>query len=465
MRPLFILPSVVLISSCVLGPDPASPGGEIPTNFRNDTAPHGPSFGDKSWRSVFSDAVLRNLIARALANNPDLVTASYRIEEAQALAGASRASGFPTLDGDAAATADYRSRNAGQGSSGAARHSKSYNLTGLAAWELDLWGGIARGNQATRARLLEAEYQRDAVQTSLIATVASSYIDLQNLDERLAISRRTAASRKGSLELVTARRDGGVSADLEVGQAEALLSQAEILIPATERSISEKANEIRALLGEFPGNIRRGGSLEKLATSLRITAGLPSSLMARRPDISAADQAFQAATADIGVAEALRFPALSLTGQGGLVSGDLNKLLQGGSAAYSIGPQLTGPLFDAGRAGFRVKAAQARAKIALTDYQKSVRLAFQETANALTAYQKSGEIIAQGSRLVASQKNVSAIALDRFQGGASSYLEVLVATLAGQFSDPISSTTISFSASRFIQQPSRKMVCDGPAFQ
>ena len=179
------------------------------------------------------------------------------------------------------------------------------------------------------------------------------------------------------------------------------------------------------MLGEFPGTIRRGGSLEKLATSLRITAGLPSSLMARRPDISAADQAFQAATADIGVAEALRFPTLSLTGQGGLVSGDFNKLLQGGSAAYSIGPQLTGPLFDASRAGFRVKTAQARAKIALTDYHKSVRLAFQETANALTAYQKSGVIIAQGSRLVASQKSVSAIALDRFQGGASSYLEVL----------------------------------------
>ena len=147
--------------------------------------------------------------------------------------------------------------------------------------------------------------------------------------------------------------------------------------------------------------------------------------MARRPDIAAADQSFQAATADIGVTEALRFPRLSLTGQGGVISGDLGKLLEGGSAAYSIGPQLTGPIFDAGRSGFRVKEAQARAKIALSSYQKAVQQAFRETADSLTAYQKTGEIIGEDTKLVTSQKSVSVIALDRFQGGASSYLEVL----------------------------------------
>ena len=425
MRPILILPSVIFFSSCMLGPEPGTPKVRVPASFRSDTAPHGTSFGDKSWRKVFSDSTLRNLIARALKNNPDLVAATYRIEEARALAGASRANWFPSLDGNAAATANYSSRNLTKGQSSSHRHSESYNLTGLLSWELDIWGGIARDNQAARARLLQAEHLRDAVQTSLIAAVATSYIDLQNLDERLAISRRTAGSRKGSLDLVTARRDGGVSSDLETGQAEALLSQAQILIPATERAISEKENEIRALLGEYPGSIIRGGSLDQLDASFRIAAGLPSSLLARRPDISAADQAFQAATADIGVAEALRFPSLSLTGQGGVISGGLNKLLEGGSAAYSIGPQLTGPLFDAGRSGFRVKAAQARAKIALADYQKAVQQAFQETANALIAYQKTGEIIAEETRLIASQKSVSVIALDRFQGGASSYLEVL----------------------------------------
>lgn len=409
----------------MLGPDPATPDLKIPASFRGESSPHGTSFGDKSWRKVFSDPTLRNLIARALKNNPDLVAATYRIEEARALAYTSRTYWFPTLNGNAGAVANSSSRNTAPGSAGGDRHSESYNLTGLLSWELDLWGGIARDNQAARARLLQSEYQRDAVQTSLVAAVATSYIDLQNLDARLAIARNTVVSRQGSLDLVTARRDGGVSSDLEVGQAEALLSQAQILIPTTERAIGEKENEIRALLGEYPGNITRGGSLDRLDAAFRIGPGLPSSLMARRPDISAADQSFQAATADIGVAEALRFPTLSLTGQGGVISGDFSKLLQGGSAAYSIGPQLTGPIFDAGRSGFRVKGAQARAKISLAAYEKAVQQAFQETSNSLIAYQKTGEIIAEQTRLVTSQKNVSVIALDRFQGGASSYLEVL----------------------------------------
>jgi multidrug efflux system outer membrane protein len=425
MRPLFILPSVLLVSSCVLGPEPGSPEIQTPASIRGDAAPHGTSFGDKSWRKVFTDSTLRTLIARALKNNPDLVAATYRIEEAHARASAANAAWFPMLSGSADAAANYASPNAGQVAAGAGRHSESYGLTGLLSWEIDLWGGIRRDNQAARARLLEAQYQRDAVQTSLVAAIASAYIDLKNLDERLAISRRTTESRKASLELVTARKTGGISSDLEVGQAEALLSQAQVLIPVTERGIAAKENEIRALLGEYPGGITRGGSLDSLGSSLHIAGGLPSSLMERRPDLAAANQAFQAATADIGVAEALRFPSLSLTGNGGLISMDLHNLLEGKSAAYSIGPQLTGPIFDAGKSKARVQATQARAKIALAAYDKAAQRAFQEAADAFNAYQKTGEIIAEESKLVASQKSVSFLALERFQGGTSSYLEVL----------------------------------------
>ena len=425
VRLIALIASVGLSNSCILGPDPGTPDLALPASVRGDMVPHGASFGDKSWRKVFSDPTLYALITRSLQNNPDLVAATYRIEDARARAQVARSAWFPTLDGNDGASTSSSSRNTGQSTSSGSRTSESYNLTGLLSWELDLWGGIARDNQAARARLLESEFQRDAVQTSLIAAVAISYIDLQNLDERLLIALRTIESRKGSLELVTARRDGGVSSDLEVGQAEALLSQAQVLVPTTERAIVEKENEIRALLGEYPGGITRGGTLDKLDASLRIAAGLPSALMTRRPDISAADQSFQAATAEIGVAEALRLPALSLTGQGGMISSDFSKLLQGSSAAYSIGPQLAGPIFDAGRGKARVEGAKARAKIALAAYQKSAQQAFQEAANALNAYQKTGEIIAENTKLVTSQKSVSSIALDRFQGGASSYLEVL----------------------------------------
>jgi multidrug efflux system outer membrane protein len=425
MRPLYLLPGVLFASACVMGPEPGSPDAKVPSSIRGDQAPHGASFGDKAWRKVFTDATLRNLIARSLKNNPDLVAATYRIEEARAMAGVARAAWFPMLNGSADASANYGSVNASQVAVGASRHSESYGLTGLLSWEIDLWGGIRRNNQAARARLLESEAQRDAVQTSLVAAVASAYIDLQNLDERLAISRRTTESRKASLDLVSARRNGGISSDLEVGQAEALLYQAQVTIPVTQRGIAAKENEIRVLLGEYPGGITRGGSLGSLETALHIAGGLPSALMERRPDLAAANQNFQAATAEIGVYEALRFPTLSLTGSGGLASRELNNLLQGKAVAYSIGPQLVGPIFDAGKIGFGVKAAQARAKQSLAAYQKAAQQAFQEAADALDSYQKNGEIITEEAKLVASQKSVSALALDRFQGGASSYLEVL----------------------------------------
>jgi multidrug efflux system outer membrane protein len=425
MRPLLLLPSILLVSSCVLGPEPGSPDVKGPAAIRGDAAPHGASFGDKAWRQVFTDATLRTLIERAVSHNPDLVAATYHIEEARAYAQIARAAWFPAISGSADASANYASKNAAQVGPSGARYSEAYGLTGLLSWEFDLWGGIRRNNQAARANLLAAGYQRDGVQTSLIAAVASAYIDLKNLDERLAISRRTTESRKESLKLVTSRRDGGVSSDLEVGQAQASLAQAQVTIPTTEQAIAAKENEIRALLGEYPGGITRGGSLASLGSALHIGGGLPSSLLARRPDLSAANQAFQAATAQIGVAEALRFPSLSLTGSGGIISSELNSLLAGKSAAYSIGPQLTGPIFDAGRTKAQVQAAQASAKVALATYEKAAQQAFREAADALNSYQKSGEIITEEAKLVTAQKSVTSLALERYQGGASSYLEVL----------------------------------------
>jgi multidrug efflux system outer membrane protein len=270
--------------------------------------------------------------------------------------------------------------------------------------------------------LLESEYLRDAVQTGLVAAVAGSYIELTNLDERLAISKRTAQSRQESLKLVTSRRDGGVSSDLEVGQAEALLGQARTAIPITEQAIAAKENEIRSLLGEFPGSVPRGGQLD---SSLGIKGGLPSTLLERRPDVAAANQAYQAATAEIGVAIALRLPSLSLTGKGGVISSSLDNLLDSNSGAYSIGPSLAGPIFDAGRSKARVDAAKALAGEALAAHDKAAKQAFREAADSINAHVKTGEISAEQSRLVEANRKVATVANERFEGGESSYLEVL----------------------------------------
>jgi multidrug efflux system outer membrane protein len=415
----------LFLSACVLGPKPGSPDARIPGAIRGDTAPHGQSFGDKAWRQVFTDATLRCLIERALANNPDLTAATFRIEQARARANAARSDWFPQLNGSAGGSTNYGSRNAGQVAPGGDRSSESYDVTGLLSWEIDLWGGIRRSNEAARSRLLESEYRRDAVQTSLIAAVASAYIELQNLDERLAISKRTVESRQASLNLVTSRRDGGVSSDLEVGQAEALLGQARTAIPITEQAIAAKENEIRSLIGDYPGGIVRGGGIDSLDKSLHIKGGLTSNLLQRRPDIAAADQAYQAAVAEIGVSEALRLPSLSLTGSGGVISAAFDNLLDSNSAAYTIGPRLAGPIFDAGRGKARVDAARAAAGEALASHQRAAQQAFREAANAINDHVKTGEIITEQSRLVEANRKVASVANERFQGGESSYLEVL----------------------------------------
>lgn len=416
-NPIALVSAAFLLGSCVLGPQPGSPDYPTPDSVRGDSGPHGASFGDRAWRQVFTDATLKSMIETALKNNPDMVAATYRIEEARALASAARADWFPTLDG----AADAVARGTGKGGD----HSDSYSVSGFLSWEIDLWGGIRRSNEAARARELQAQYQRDAVQTSLIAAVAGAYIELKSLDERLEISKRTAESRQKSLDLVLERRNGGVSSDLEVGQAEALLGQARTAIPVTEQSIAAKENEIRSLLGEFPGSVARGGSLDSLESRLRIRSGLPSELLQRRPDIAAADQAFQAATAEIGVAQALRLPRLALTGSGGWASTDLDQLLERKSGVYSIGPDLAGPVFDAGRGKSRVMAAQARAKQALADHDRAAKQAFREAADAINAHVKTGEIVTEQSRLVESERKVATVANERFLGGASSYLEVL----------------------------------------
>lgn len=422
---LTLASSAIFLGACVLGPQPGSPDYQTPGSVRGDSSPQGLSFGDKAWRQVFTDATLRSLIERALRHNPDLVAATYRIEQARAQASAARSDWFPQVGGSAGGSANYASVNAGQAPAGGDRSSASYDLTTPLSWEFDLWGGIRRSNEAARSRLLEAEYLRDAVQTSLVAAVASAYIELKNLDERLAISIRTADSRGSSFKLVTDRRDGGVSSDLEVSQAEALLGQARTAIPVTEQAIAAKENQIRSLLGDFPGGVARSGSLDRLESRLAIKGGLPASLLERRPDVAAASQAYQAAVAEIGVTEALRLPSLSLTGSGGVLSSQLDKLLESNSASYAIGPRLAGPIFDAGRGRARVDAAKARAGEALAAHDRAAKQAFREAADSINAHLKTGEIITEQTRLVESNRRVASVAGERFQGGASSYLEVL----------------------------------------
>jgi multidrug efflux system outer membrane protein len=423
-HPLLAATFVLGLASCAFGPIYKKPETTLPSTIR-DGGSGAESSGDKLWKDMFPDAALRGLIDEALVNNRDLVAATYRIEEAAAAADAARSQFFPTLDGQGSATRGRSSQENGPIPPGFNPYFNSFNLGALLSYEVDLWGRVRKSNESARARLLASEYARATVQSILVASVAAAYIDLRAADRQLEIARTTLASRKESLEIVRKRVQEGVSSDLESGQAEVLLHQAEVAVPTAERAIRLKENEISLLLGRMPGGVQRGQSLEALAGRMRVSAGLPTALLERRPDVLAAEQNLIAQNADIGVAKAAYFPALRLTGQGGLLSNDVDQLFESTARTWAFTPSLAGPIFDGGRIRANVKATEARQKQSLAKYEKSIQLAFRESADALISYAKAGEIVGRQRDLVGSLQKVTDLASARYEGGASSFLEVL----------------------------------------
>ena len=408
------------LSGCVVGPNYQKPAVAVPVKHRGADE-SGASMADKPWREVFRDPVLRDLIDEGLRNNTDLVQATYRIEQAAAGAGAAQSEFFPWLDGSASAARTKMS----EPMPGVDPRVNQFSLKGSLSWELDLWGRIRRSNEAARARLVGTEYGRATVQTGLVASVASAYADLRTYDRQLEIARSTLESRRKSLGLVQERAKQGVSSDLEVGQAEVLLRQAEVRVPQTEQAIAITEDLICVLLGRHPGPVARGRTLESFDGSLRLKAGLPSHLLETRPDILSAEQDLVAANAEIGVAKAAYFPALRLTGSDGFVSGQLEDLFKGPAHTWSFAPTLAGPIFNAGRIHFSVKSAEAEQKRLVAAYQGTIQQAFREAADSIITYDKAGQVVDRQMALVSSLERVASLAATRYQGGASSYLEVL----------------------------------------
>jgi len=420
-RILSLLLVPVLVSSCKLGPDYERPAVAVPESFPGVAG--GESIGDRSWNEVFTDPVLRGLIDEALRNNQDLVQATYRIEEARALAGVARSEFFPVLGGDASIS---RRRNSNDRTPpGVNPYSTEYSLGAMMSYEVDLWGRVRRSNEAARANLLGSTHARAAVETGLIAAVAAAYIDLRTFDRQLQIAQQTLKSRRESLDLVNERAAQGVSSDLEVGQAEVLFYQAQVAIPIAETSIATTEHALSVLLGRLPGRVARGLELEQLGTRVAVKGGIPSALLERRPDLMATEQRLVALNANIGVAKAAWFPALSLTASGGFASTDLDRLLTSNAGAWSFAPSLTAPLFTGGRITSQVRATEARRDEAVAAYQGAIQQAFREVADALETHRKSREIVGSQEKLVESFEKVARLATERYDAGASSYLEVL----------------------------------------
>lgn len=408
---------------------PATPV-QTPDTFRgaDATTPVGPtSLGDYKWFEVFQDPELRKLIQTAVQNNYDLSAAVARINVERANVGFARSEQFPQFSGSADITTVRNSGNGQLAGSAAAGEKRTLGevLLNLLTFELDIWGRLRNQTKAARAELRASEEDRKTVMTTVVSDVAANYFSLLELDAELDIAKRTLETRQNSLSLLKIREQGGVATMLDVRQGEELVYQASQTIPDTERLIQQTENQISLLLGNNPGPITRGVALTQQQELPSVPTGLPSSLLERRPDIRSAEENLGAQKFLMSAAKAAYFPRITLTGFLGFQSDSLSNLFSGPSKTWAFVPEITQPLFTAGRLKSNVRFARAQQELALTQYQQTIQTAFREVSDALIQYRKEKEIRTQQELLVATLQDRSRLAYLRYQGGVDTLLNAL----------------------------------------
>ena len=424
-RHWLILVTLLICTGCAVGPKYKRPTLTVPEGYRG-LAPNAgqqtsASLADEKWWTVFQDPQLQQLIRTALVQNYDVRIAATRILQAQAILGITRADQYPTITGGASTTNARAQRT-----KVLPEFESSANEVNLSlVWELDFWGKFRRATEAARASLLATEWGKRAVISSLVSNVATAYFQLRELDLELEISKRTLDSRKQSLNLVEIRARGGVTALIDVRQSEQLVYTAAGSIPDLERRIEQQENFLSVLLGNNPGPITRGKSLVENSVLPTVPAGLPSSLLEKRPDIQATEQQLVAANARIGVAKAAYFPQITLTAIAGYQSPALTDLFTGPAGFWNFGGQLLQPIFTGGRIRSNVRLTEAQQQEAVLFYQSTIQQAFREVSDSLIAYRKDQEFRQQQELLAVAAEDTVRLANVRYSGGVSSYLEVL----------------------------------------
>ncbi len=424
MRRLVVSLLTLALFGCMVGPNYQRPEVKAPSSWRFEEK-EAQNVANTAWWEQFDDAILTELILTALRENKDLKIAASRVEEFIGRYGIARAPLFPQVSG---AASWGRSRVSEKGpaplSSAVENPADSYQLFLNASWEIDLWGRLRRATESARADLLSTEEGRLSVVLTLVTSVAGAYVNLRDLDKQLEIAQRTTKSREESFKLFKLRFHGGLISELELSQVQSEYEQALATIPVIEKAISQQENSLSLLLGRDPGPIPRGKSIDDLILPA-VPAGLPSDLLGRRPDIRQAEQNLISANAQIGVAKALYFPSISLTGFFGFESTELSNLFAKGTRTWSYAVPLTAPIFMGGAISGQVKASEAVQQQALVQYQKSIQTAFGEVEDSLVDQKRTREQLEIQRRQVITLRNYARLARLRFDNGYVSYIEVL----------------------------------------
>jgi outer membrane protein, multidrug efflux system len=410
-------------SGCNVGPNYERPAVVSPRSYRapalQPTALG--SLGEQRWADVFTDPELRALVGEALQQNYDLMLAANRVLQAEAELGFTATANLPRITANGAAGAQ-RARFAGRGEPFTGG---LFQLGASMSWEVDFWGKFRRANEAARAQFLASEWGRRAVITSLIGQVASRYFELRALDQQLDIATRTLGSRQESLRLTQVRETGGAGSLVDVKQAEQLVFGASAQIVTLSQRIEQQENALSTLLGHDPGPIARGLDISSQPRVTEVPTGLPSSLLERRADIQSAEQQLVAANAQIGVAKSAYFPQISLTASGGVASSALSTLFSAPALLWSAAASVVQPIFPTARVDADVTLAELERDARVIGYRQTIQRAFREVSDALVGYQRGREYRVIQQSLLESAREARRLADLRYQGGATSYLEVL----------------------------------------
>src|ERR1700689_36234 len=434
--------TVAVLTGCAVGPNYKRPAVDVPGMYRGSTAgtpvtvdtkpqPDQPehasaerseeSLGDAKWWEVFQDPQLQSLIRTALKNNYDVRIAATRVLQAQAQLGITRADQFPSLG----AGGNITSQQSPIIGPIPAYEVTQGQLTASAAYNLDFWGKYRRATEAARANLLANEWAQKEVTATLVASLATAYFQLRELDLELEISKRTFASRSDSLQLTTTLEEHGIDSLLDVRPSEQLVYTAATEIPDFERQIAQEENAISILLGKNPDDVPRGLKLTEQPHAPEVPAGLPSSLLERRPDVREAEENLIAANAQIGVARAAYFPQISLTGTAGYESPALTNLFNGPAGIWNLAASVTQPIFEGGRLKSNVRLTEAQREQMRLIYEQTIQGAFRDVSNGLIAYQKNREFTIQQEHLLESAQDAARLSEVRVKAGTTDYLEVL----------------------------------------
>jgi len=425
--PTLLIASLALSGCASLAPAyqrPAAPvAAQWPVPQASAEAAHAAELG---WREFFTDPQLQSLIEQALANNRDLRVAVLNVERAQAQYRVQRANQWPSVNAGIGQTAQRLPGSLS--ASGQPTISRQYSATlGVSAYELDLFGRVRSLSDAALSRYLGTEDAQRSAQVSLVAQVAGSYLTLAADQERLSLAEQTLLTRQDSLHLTQRLQAAGVASTLDLRQAEIAAESAQSEQASLTSQVAQDRNALELLVGQ-PLAVTQWpqfGSGTAVTQTAELSAGLPSDVLLGRPDVRQAERSLQAAQADIGAARAAFFPRISLTASAGSASADLDGLFRAGTGLWSFVPQLTLPIFDAGRNRANLKVAEVDRDIAVAQYEKTIQTAFREVADALAQRATLGQQVASQQRLVAQTQDALRLAEARFRQGVDDRLATL----------------------------------------